>query len=1026
MAAVTNGFSYTGHKQTLTLDWKSILKKCDDFSGPVNGFMFVDFNSIIEQTCPRDTFFDVIGHIVSFRPLETSNPVPSKHYIKLTLSNIDYFLKLNIWNGIGEAKSHFEVTKLFINSDIYEINEFKNKLKCHDNFGITEKSITTLQSYSSSYTDDFKGNFPLKTVCEITEPIKEMKFLLVASIVNIRQNLPWYYEACKKCGKKIIPVPKANHSYTNPEGISETMVVECTNAQCKKSDNKLPTVELIDPIISAEIPDRIDDPELYSLVNEFMVHGPCGAENMNCPCMVDKRCSKNFPKQFSNHSSVDQNGFPLYTRRNDGHFVEKSGVRLDNRNVVPYNKYLLKRYQTHINIEWCNQGSSIKYLFKYINKGPDRATVAVVPTNNECENNDAVDEIAEYYDCRYLSACQASWRIFTYDVHCRYPSVVRLPFHLPNQQQIVYGEDDDIDDVLDKPSVAASKFTAWMESNAINSEARKLTYVEFPTKFVWILNGRFWKRRKVGKAIGRIHFVSPKLGEAYFLRILLNKVKGPTSFDDIRTVNGQTHSSFRDACYALGLLDDDKEYIDAIKEASHSGSGFYLRFLFATLLMCNSMSKPEVVWENTWEYLADGILYRQRQRFKSADVESVSSSNNRLITEELDYDVPVIKNDYDRMFLALTNEQRNIFLNIMSVIQENKGGVFFVYGYGGTGKTFLWKTIYAAIRSEGNIVLNVASSGIASLLLPGGRTAHSRFIIPFELTEDSFCNINPDGELTSLIRKTSLIIWDEAPMVHKHAFEALDRTLKDLLRCVNLTISNIPFGGKVIVFGGDFRQILLVVPGGSRQNIVNASLSSSYLWEHCKVHRLTKNMRLTVGRDQSDLGKIRDFANWLLDIGEGKLGGPNDGETIIDILDDILINDSYDPIGSLIEFVYPSILENYSDINYFQERAILAPKNEVVQEINDRLLKKFPGDEVEYLSSDSICESEFLHDQFDANLYSPDVLNGLKVSGLPNHKLVLKIGVPVMLLRNIDKKNNLCNGTRLQVLSLGKCVIERV
>ncbi|CAI9286587.1 unnamed protein product [Lactuca saligna] len=205
MAAVTNGFSYTGHKQTLTLDWKSILKKCDDFSGPVNGFMFVDFNSIIEQTCPKDTFFDVIGHIVSFRPLEISNPVPSKHYIKVTLSNLDsvhlkvtifgsqayqiseylknnptvnfvvivmQFLKLNIWNGLGEAKSHFEVTKLFINSDIYEINEFKNKLKCHDNFGITEKSITTLQSYSSSYTDDFKGNFPLKTICEITEPIK--------------------------------------------------------------------------------------------------------------------------------------------------------------------------------------------------------------------------------------------------------------------------------------------------------------------------------------------------------------------------------------------------------------------------------------------------------------------------------------------------------------------------------------------------------------------------------------------------------------------------------------------------------------------------------------------------------------------------------------------------------------------------------------------------------------------------------------------------------------------------------------
>nr|KAJ0204953.1 hypothetical protein LSAT_V11C500241710 [Lactuca sativa] len=611
------------------------------------------------------------------------------------------------------------------------------------------------------------------------------------------------------------------------------------------SDNKLPTVELIDPIISAEIPDRIEDPKLYSLVNEFMIHGPCGAENMNCPCMVDKKCSKKFPKQFSNHSSVDQNGFPLYRRRNDGHFVEKSGVRLDNRNVVPYNKYLLKRYQTHINIEWCNQRSSIKNLFKYINKGLDRATVAVVPTNNECENNDAH---AKHHG-EFLNMI--------------YPSVVRLPFRLPNQQQIVYGEDDDIDDVLDKPSVAASKFTAWMECNAIDSDARKLTYVEFPTKFVWILNGRFWKRRKVGKSIGRIHSVSPKLGEAYFLRILLNNVKGPTSFDEICTVNGQTHSFFRDACYELGLLDDDKEYIDAIKEASHSRSEL-------------SLGVDEL--KNLTLFEIQQILLRNNSTLKNfknmpyPDVESVSSSNNRLITEELDYDIPVIKNDYDRMFLALTNEQRNIFLNIKSAIQENKGGVFFVYGYGGKGKTFLWKTISAAIRSEGNIVLNVASSGIASLLLPGGRTTHSRFIIPFELTEDSFCNINLDGELASLIRKTSLIIWDEAPMVHKHAFEALDRSLKDLLWCVNSTISNIPFGGKVIVFGGDFRHILPVVPGGSRQNIVNASLSSSYLWEHCNVYRLTKNMRLTVGKDQSDIGKIRDFSNWLLDIGEGKLG----------------------------------------------------------------------------------------------------------------------------------------------------------
>ncbi|KAI3802000.1 hypothetical protein L1987_30121 [Smallanthus sonchifolius] len=183
-------------------------------------------------------------------------------------------------------------------------------------------------------------------------------------------------------------------------------------------------------------------------------------------------------------------------------------------------------------------------------------------------------------------------------------------------------------------------------------------------------------------------------------------------------------------------------------------------------------------------------------------------------------------------------------------------------------------------------------------------------------------------------------------------------------------------------------------------------------------------MRLSVGNESSDVQQTKLFAKWPLDLGEGSVGGSNDGEAIIDIPDDLLITNSLDPIASLIDFVYPSFLENLRNPKLFQERAILAPTNEVVQEINDRLLSMIPGDEKEYLSSDTICQSEYLHDNFDQALYSPDVLNGLKLSGLPNHKLVLKVGVPVMLLRNIDQKSGLCNGTRLQVISLGNRVIE--
>ncbi|KAI3710182.1 hypothetical protein L2E82_39956 [Cichorium intybus] len=443
-----------------------------------------------------------------------------------------------------------------------------------------------------------------------------------------------------------------------------------------------------------------------------------------------------------------------------------------------------------------------------------------------------------------------------------------------------------------------------------------------------------------------------------------------------------------------------------------------------------SLSLTEDQLKNLTLFEIESFLLRNNSSLRNfkpmpyPDDDSLASSNNRLISEELAYDTSELQLEVHHLINALTEEQRGVFDDIMNNVEHNKGGVFFVYGYGGTGKTFLWKTLSAAIRSKGQIVLNVASSGIASLLLDGGRTAHSRFRIPLNLNEDSICSIKPNSDIASLLHKTSLIIWDEAPMVHKHAFEALDRTLKDIFNSNTCGSSELPFGGKVIVFGGDFRQILPVITNGSRSNIVNASLCSSYIWEKCKVLKLTKNMRLTVGSQISDVEETMKFANWLLDIGEGKVGGGKDGEAIIDIPEDLLVTNSSNPIGSLIEFVYPSILENINLPTYFQERAILAPKHEVVQEINDRLLSFFPGDEKEYLSSDSLCESDCVHDQFDERLYSPDVLNGLKVSGLPNHKLVLKVGVPVMLLRNIDQKSGLCNGTRLQVISLGNRVIE--
>ena len=125
--------------------------------------------------------------------------------------------------------------------------------------------------------------------------------------------------------------------------------------------------------------------------------------------MKNNKCSKYYPKKFIEQTIVDQDGYPVYKRSAKTHTIVKNGIVLDNRHVVPYNTKLLLKYQGHINMELCNQSSSIKYLFKYIHKGYDRIAARIVPFQ---QPQQPVDEIKQYLDCRYISPCEACWRIF--------------------------------------------------------------------------------------------------------------------------------------------------------------------------------------------------------------------------------------------------------------------------------------------------------------------------------------------------------------------------------------------------------------------------------------------------------------------------------------------------------------------------------------------------------------------------------------------------------------------------------------
>jgi len=255
----------------------------------------------------------------------------------------------------------------------------------------------------------------------------------------------------------------------------------------------------------------------------------------------------------------------------------------------------------------------------------------------------------------------------------------------------------------------------------------------------------------------------------------------------------------------------------------------------------------------------------------------------------------------------------------------------------------MWKTLSAAIRSQGKIVINVASSGIASLLLPGGKTAHSTFCIPLKINEKSTCNVKQKDPRAKLLREASLIIWDEAPMTHKFCFEAFDCTMRDIMKVVDEDNLNKPFGGKVVILGGDFRKILPVIRKARRRDIMKSTVNSSNIWHSCKVLKLTKNMRLIGDGTSDSANEIRDFAKWILKIGNGDMVADEDVESIIDIPEDLCIPLCNNPIQALVDFVYPGIVNNIDNRRIFEEKTILAHTLDSMEQVNEYVLSIIDG-----------------------------------------------------------------------------------
>ncbi|XP_058760214.1 uncharacterized protein LOC131633517 [Vicia villosa] len=193
----------------------------------------------------------------------------------------------------------------------------------------------------------------------------------------------------------------------------------------------------------------------------------------------------------------------------------------------------------------------------------------------------------------------------------------------------------------------------------------------------------------------------------------------------------------------------------------------------------------------------------------------------------------------------------------------------------------------AALKSKGDIVLTLPSSGIVILLIIGGRTTHSRFGIHLNVDEHSTCEINLKDPLANLVRRAKLIIWDEAPMMHIHCFEVVDHTLKDIPR------------------------ILPVIPKGTSQEVVTINYSS--LWSFCEVLTLTTNMKLLTGGTNSNIEKRKKFPEWILGIGDGSIGDANDEDITFQIPQYLFITNFGYPLSAIVQSMYPDLLHNMSD-----------------------------------------------------------------------------------------------------------------
>ena len=852
--------------------------------------------------------------------------------------------------------------------------------------------------------------------------------------------------------------------------------------------DKLHRADDYDKVVSAELPDPEVEPELFKLVSKHMIHAPCG-KHTNERCMVNGECCRKYPKEFRERTCATEDGYPRYrrcspedggvsyTRKRHGKFE-----KIDNRWVVPYNAYLLWKYEAHINVEFCGGFAAIKYLYKYIYKGPDRASIQFQINSR--------DEITQHIDSLYIGGSEACWKIYKFKLHDRKPSVTQLALHLEKQHIVIYSENESkerVEEIMQNSD--NTTLTNWMKNNLkemqkpltqsqlktdrngnLQPRGPDLLYHEYPEYYSWNKSKKQWKRRKSkstkkNRSIGRMYAAHPIEGERWYLRLCLLHIRGATCFEDLKTFEGQQYGTHYETCKAMGILEDDEEWDKCLIDAAFmETSGSKLRSLFVSILVFCNVGDHLELWNKHKDNLSEDYLHEARKRVPNLaycqDIYDQAlldiamklklhkkklshyrlpepRSAKNLATEylmEKNYNKQECAAKADKNYGTMNDEQKQFYHTIIKSMyyntmndeekqfyqtiipqedQPKQSKIFFLDALGGTGKTFAMETILARVRSKGDIAVAVAFSGIAALLLQGGRTLHSRFKLPLEIHEGTTSNISQrkNSSAARIIRECKCVVLDEAPMANRKIFECLDRSMRDICNVDE------PFGGKTLILCGDFRQILPIVEHGSRTQIVNATINRSDLWDQVQQFHLSINERVRRSDESEDSEEMQDFADTLEQIGDGTY--PINAKLGTDMvrIPDRWLTKSND-LDEFIEEIFPKMETNSHRTDLLKGRAILTPLNETVDQINEIILNKMPGEAKLLRSIDRNCEENM------QSRFTVEELWGNNPSGFPQHDIYLKQNAIIMLLRNLDPSSGACNGTRFKVLSFTEHVIH--